>query len=110
MTNGPARSTAMSRIRDLPLYAGRFAWRWFTGQPLDGVARTDAGWFRPGYTELRRSEVPAPPETLGTEVRRDLRKFRADLGELRVRRALGRELRVTERQVMDEEDGYDERS
>jgi hypothetical protein len=28
---------------------GALAWRWFTGQPLDGVPRTDAGWFTEGH-------------------------------------------------------------
>ena len=30
-------------------------WRWFTGEPLDGGPRTDAGWFRPGVKALTRT-------------------------------------------------------
>jgi hypothetical protein len=30
-------------------------WRWFSGEPLDGNPRTDAGWMRPGAKALTRS-------------------------------------------------------
>jgi hypothetical protein len=31
---------------------GRLAWRWLSGHPLDGAARTDAGWLRRGVKPL----------------------------------------------------------
>ncbi len=81
-----------------------FAWRWLTGKPLDGVARTDAGWFTRGHKTLDRSEAPRPPGTLRAEVGGDIRAIRTEHRELRVRRSLGRELRETERQILAERD------
>ena len=86
---------------------GTFAWRWFTGQPLDGVPRTDAGWFTHGHKALPRDSAPQPPGSLIDEVSGDLRTLRAEWRELRVRRALGRELRQVEREVVAEQ-GTDE--
>jgi hypothetical protein len=79
-------------------------WRFFTGQPLVGVTRTDAGWFTRGHKTLDRDSAPKPPGTLVGEVGRDMRNLRAEWGELRVRRALGRELKDVERQVLCEDD------
>ncbi len=81
---------------------GAFAWRWLTGKPLDGVPRTDAGWFTRGHAELDPDAAPQPPEALGAEVRADLHGLRAEWRELRVRRRLGREWRETERRVLGE--------
>jgi hypothetical protein len=83
---------------------GVIAWRWFTGQPLDGVARTNAGWFTRGHKALDRGGAPQPPGSLGAEVRGDARGFRTELRELQVRRALGREFQEVERQVLTEQD------
>lgn len=80
------------------------AWRWFTGQPLDGLPRSDAGWFTRGHKALDRDSAPQPPSTLTGEVERDVRGLRAEWGELRVRRALCRELKDVERQVLAEDD------
>lgn len=84
--------------------SGRFAWRWFTGWPLDGVPRTDAGWFTHGSKTLDKTTAPRPANSLAAEVRGDVRSFRTELSELRVRRSLGRELREVERQVLAEHD------
>src|SRR5450756_974086 len=56
---------------------GAFVWRWFTGKPLDGVPRTDAGWFTKGHAELDPETAPRPPEALGAEVRADLSPVRS---------------------------------
>jgi len=81
---------------------GAFAWRWFSGKPLDGVPRTDAGWFTAGHAELDPETAPRPPEAPGAEIRADLRGLRAEWRELCVRRRLGREWRETERRVLSE--------
>jgi hypothetical protein len=83
---------------------GVIAWRWFTGKPLDGVSRTDAGWFTYGHKVLDRDGAPQPPGSLSAEVGGDAQGFRTELRELRVRRALGREFREVERQVLAEDD------
>jgi hypothetical protein len=83
---------------------GVIAWRWFTGKPLYGVPRTDAGWFTYGHKVLDRDAAPRPPESLNAEVRGDSRRFRTELRELQVRRALGREFQEVERQVLTEQD------
>ena len=81
---------------------GAFAWRWLTGKPLDGVPRTDAGWFTPGHAELDPGAAPGPPEAPGAEVRADLRGLRAEWREMRGRRRLGRDWREIERRVLSE--------
>jgi hypothetical protein len=83
----------------------RLAWRWFTGQPLDGVQRSDAGWFTKGTRTLDRTTAPREPERLSDEIRGDIRKFRRERWDLLVRRKLRRELREVERQVLTEHDG-----
>ena len=83
---------------------GVLAWRFFTGQALDGVARTDAGWFTHGYKTLDRDSAPRPPGTLAGEVGRDVKSFFAGWHDLLVGRALGRELEDVERQVLAEDD------
>jgi hypothetical protein len=80
------------------------AWRWFTGQPLDGVPRTDAGWFTKGHKALDPNTAPRPPGGLAAEVRRDVQGFRTDRREAQVRRELRREMREVERQVLAEGD------
>lgn len=71
----------------------------FTGKPLDGVPRTDAGWFT---RDTRKSTPARPPEAIGAEARADPRGLLAEWRELRVRRWLGREWRETERRVVSE--------
>jgi hypothetical protein len=95
----------MSRIVFSWLHVpGVIAWRWFTGQPLDGVPRTDAGWFTSGHKALNRDAAPRPAGPLSAEVRGDVENFQTELRDLRVRRVLGRELRQVERQVLAEHD------
>lgn len=83
---------------------GALAWRWFTGMPLDGVPRTDGAWFTESRNAPDPDSAPRPPEPLRAEVRSDVRRLREELSDLRVRRALGRELRETERRVLAERD------
>jgi len=64
----------------------------------------DAGWFTYGSKTLDKTTAPGPASSLAAEVRGDVRSFRAELSELRVRRSLGRELREVERQVLAEHD------
>jgi hypothetical protein len=98
----PNGADVPGRIRRILRAPSVFAWRYFTGKELDGVQRTDAGWFTPGHAELDQDEAPWPPETLGAEIRGDVRRFLVELRELRVRRWLGREWRDTERRVIAE--------
>jgi hypothetical protein len=97
----PMRSRTVLRWLQMP---GVAAWRWFTGQPLDGVPRTDAGWFTKGHKALDRDAAPRPPASLAAEVRRDVQGFRIERCEAQVRRDLGREFREVERQVLAEDD------
>ena len=62
---------------------GRFAWRWCTGKPLDGIPRADSTFFKPATRELDRESAPRPPDTLTAEIREDIRQFRAELRERR---------------------------
>jgi hypothetical protein len=82
---------------------GVLAWRWFTGKALDGQLRTDAGWFTEGNEWLNPEKRPRPPDSLTTEIRQDIRALRTEWKELRVRRALGRWFRDTERRIMGED-------
>lgn len=71
------------RIRRIIEAPGRFAWRWSTGKPLDGVPRTDATFFKRGTCVLDPETAPRPPDTLIEEIREDIREFRAELRERR---------------------------
>jgi hypothetical protein len=95
------RSSTVLRWLQMPAVIG---WRWFTGQPLDGVPRTDAGWFTKGHKPLDPDTAPRPPESLAAEVRRDVQGFRTERREAQVRRSLGREMREVERHVLAEDD------
>jgi hypothetical protein len=95
------RSSTVLRWLQMP---GVLAWRWISGKPLDGVPRTDAGWFTEGHKVLDRDTAPRPPGSLPAEVRGDVRMFRTEWRDAQVRRALGRELREVEHQVMAEDD------
>jgi hypothetical protein len=92
----PGMVSQMPRWLSLP---GKLAWRWFTGKALDGRPRTDAGWFTEGHKALSPESRPQPSSSLTAEVRGDLRALRTEWRELRVRRALGRWFRDTERQI-----------
>ncbi len=48
-----AIKTAHRRLHHHGIHAG--LWRWFTGQPWNGRAVTDAGWFRPATRALTRT-------------------------------------------------------
>lgn len=82
--------------------AGKLAWRWFTGAPLDGRRRTDAGWFTEGHKALSPESRPQPPNSLTAEIRGDLHAIRTEWRELRVRRALGRWFQEAESRIISE--------
>jgi hypothetical protein len=65
---------------------GRFAWRWFTGKPLDGSPRSDATFFKAATREFDRETASRAPDTLLAEIRQDIGQFRAELRERRERR------------------------
>jgi hypothetical protein len=72
-----------SRIRRVIEAPGRFAWRWCTGKPLDGIPRTDSTFLKPATRELDPETAVRPPGTLIAEIREDIRAFRAELRERR---------------------------
>jgi hypothetical protein len=78
---------------------GKLVWRWFTGQPLDGRSRTNAGWFTYGTRALPPESRTRPPDSVTAEVSGDVRAIRTEWRELRVRRALGRWFRDVEREI-----------
>lgn len=90
----------VSQLRRHLSLPGKLAWRWFTGAPLDGRRRTDAGWFTEGRKALSAESRPQPPDGLTAEIRGDLRAIRTEWRELRVRRALGRWFRDTESRIV----------
>lgn len=81
-----------------------YVWRMLSGMPPEGVPRTDAGSLAPGHQRPPRNTAPRPPSSPLTEMLGDFRELRAEWREVRVRRALGRELREVERQVLAEHD------
>jgi hypothetical protein len=83
---------------------GAYAWRWLGGMPPAGLPRVDAEEFALGREKLPRRTAPPPPSNLAAEICWDFRELRAEWRELRVRRALGREFREIERQVLAEYD------
>lgn len=70
---------------------GRFAWRWFTGQPLDGVPRSDATWMAKGTMTLSPDRAPRPPAKLRDEIRGDIAQSREDLELRRIARRVDAE-------------------
>jgi hypothetical protein len=68
------------------------------------VPRTDAGWFTEGHKVLDRDTARRPPGSLSAEVREDVRMLRTERREAQVRRALGREMREVEHQVLAEDE------
>lgn len=83
--------------------AGAYLWRCLSGMPPAGVTRADAGWSAPGPRRLPGDTVPRPGNPL-TGILFDFRELRTEWREMRVRRALGREFREVERQVLAEQD------
>jgi hypothetical protein len=79
---------------------GKLVWRWFTGKPLDGRPRTDAGWFTYGDKTLPPESRPQPRDSVTGEIGGDMRAFRTEWRELRVRRGLGRWFQDIERQIV----------
>jgi len=84
--------------------AGAYLWRCLGGMPPEGGPRADAGWFAPGRQRRPPGTAPRPSGNPLAELIWDCREFRAEWRERRVRRALGRELRDVERQVLAEQD------
>jgi hypothetical protein len=83
---------------------GAHLWRLLSGMPAGSVPRTGAGRFTPGHQRPPRNTAPQPPSNPLTEILWDFRELRAEWREVRVRRALGREFREVERQVLAEHD------
>jgi hypothetical protein len=94
----------MRRSRPWLQPTGAYLWRLLSGMPPGGVPRTDAGWSAPPRRKLPQDAAPRRPSNPLTEILWDFREIRAEWREVRVRRALGRELREVERQVLAEHD------
>ena len=62
------------------------------------------GTAHPGYKRPPRDTVPQPPSNPLAEIRWDYLELRAEWRRWRVRRALGRDFREVERQVLAEHD------
>jgi hypothetical protein len=91
--------------------AGAYAWRWLGGMPPEGAPRAGAarpalraGAERPGHQTPPPGRAPPLPSKIIAEICWDLRDLRAEWHQLQVRRALGREFREVERQVLAEHD------
>jgi hypothetical protein len=92
--------------------AGAYAWRWLGGMPAGDAPRADAGWPAradvgqpaPGHEAPPPGTAPPLPGKIVAEIRWDLRELSAELHDLLVRRALGREFRDVERQILAEHD------
>lgn len=93
----------VSQVRRWVSLPGKLVWRWFTGAPLDGRRRTDAGWFTEGHKALPPESFPQPAGGLTAEIGEDLHVLRTELRELRVRRALGRWFQDTESRIVSED-------
>jgi hypothetical protein len=100
---GPYTPGMFTQIRRWVSLAGKVAWRWFTGAPLDGQRRTDAGWFTEGHKALSPKSCPQRPDHLTAEIREDLHTMRTEWRELRVRRALGRWFQDAESRIVSED-------
>ena len=83
---------------------GAYLWRMLSCMPREGVPRADGGRPTPGYKRPPRDTVPQPPSNPLAEIRWDYLELRAGWRRWRVRRALGREFREVERQVLAEHD------
>jgi hypothetical protein len=94
----------MRRLRQWLQPTGAYAWRWLSGMPPGGLPRADTERFTLRNKTLPRDSAPRQPSNLIAELRWDLRELRAEWHQLRVRRALGREFRDVERQVVAEHD------
>lgn len=79
-------------------------WRWLSGMTFGGVPRAGAGSFTPARRELPEDIAPKPSGSLIAEIRWDVRQLCSEWRQLRVRRALGREFRGVERQILTEQD------
>jgi len=86
---------------------GAYLWRYLSGMPPEGVPRADAGWSAPRHRRLPPNIAPPPSGNPLTEILFDFRALRAGWRAMRVRRALGREFREVERQVLAEHDAPD---
>lgn len=63
--DAPDRNWQSAQEDPIPLIFGRAAWmgflyRFFSCRPLDGVARTDAGFLRPGVKAYSKSGSTLP--------------------------------------------------
>jgi hypothetical protein len=81
-----------------------YVWRLLSGMPPYGAPGTEAGQVAPGHTTVRRDIPPRPAGSPIAEILFDVREVRAEWREWRIRRALGREFRDVEREVLTEHD------
>jgi len=84
VTITPARGeTHVNRaVRRCLAAPGVLIWRFFTGKPLDGVPRTDAGFFTRGHKTLGPGTAPRPPAALGAEIRTGITEAREEWRDL----------------------------
>jgi len=91
---------SLQRLR--PAVAG--LWRYLSGIPPEALPRAGAGPLASCRTSLPPGVASPPPGHPIAEIIWEFRQLRAEWHELRVRRALGREFREVERQVVAEHD------
>jgi hypothetical protein len=94
----------MRRAQEWLQPTGAYLWRLLSGMPPGGGPRTGAGWSAPSRRTLPQDTAPRQPTNPLAEILWDFREIRAEWRQLRVRRALGRELANVERQVLAEQD------
>ena len=92
----------MSALRRCLEWAGRMAWRFFTGKPMNGVPRTDATWMTDGTTTLDPATAPRPARTLLGEIRSGIAQIRE---EFELRRIARRASAEHEQDLMDDSEG-----
>jgi len=94
----------MRRARQWLQPTGAYLWRLLSGMPPGGAPRAGAAWSAPERRRLPLDTAPRQSRNPLTEILWDFRESRAEWRQMRVRRALGRELREVERQVLAEHD------
>ena len=83
---------------------GAYLWRMLSGMPLEAAPPADGGRPAPAYKRPPRDTVPQAASNPLAQIRWDYLELRAEWCGWRARRALGREFREVERQVLAEQD------
>jgi hypothetical protein len=86
--------------------AGAYFWRYLSGMPPEGAPPAHPGLSIPSHRRRPPDSALQPSGNPLTEILLDFRELRAGWREMRVRRALGREFREVERQVLAEHDAH----